>query len=215
MRQVNVVIVEDEFFVANHLKELIEQYGFRVCGVYHSGEQFVQQTDWKFDVAIVDIFLSDKMDGLQVAEHLNTHHIPFFFLTANQDSHTLREAARLSPRAYLSKPFNTNDIRAVLEMISHEASEMIQVRSNHGTEEINPNNIYFIKSDGAYIELHTSKGRIVQRKLLKDINESLPPFFERVHRSYIVNRNYIEKRTATYLFVSGVQIPTSKNFKKN
>jgi len=214
MRRIRVIIIEDEFFVANHLKDLVEQLGFSVVGVYYSGEQFLRTTDWQFDAAVVDIFLSQEMTGLDVAVHLNERQIPFLFLTANKDSRTLNLASKLQPRAYLSKPFNPNDVSAALQMISFESSPLIEVRSAHGIEGINANAIYYIKSDGAYIELHTDQGRIIQRKLLKEIGSTLPDFFVRVHRSYIVNTHYLEQRSSSSVVVHGTVIPISKGFRE-
>ena len=67
MPKIKVIIIEDEFFAAEHLKDLVENLGFRVVGVYHSGEEFLNENNWEFDAAIVDIFLSEELSGLDVA----------------------------------------------------------------------------------------------------------------------------------------------------
>lgn len=215
MLRAKVIIIEDEFFAAAHLKDLVNSLGFWVVDVYHSGEDFLKSTTWNFDAAIIDIFLSEKLTGLDVAARLKERHKPFVFLTANQDSNTLKEAARLQPVAYISKPFKTNDVTAALEIITHRLPKMLQIRGANGVEGLNPNDIIFIKSDGVYIELHTLKGMVVQRKLLKEVADELPAFFLRVHRSYLVNVNYIEQRSAVHLMVKGHEIPVSRSFRDN
>ena len=212
-KMVKIAIIEDEFFAADHLKGLIENLGYTVAGVYHSGEDFVEETDWKFDIAIVDVFLSEEMTGLNVAEHIKKHELPFIFLTANKDGATLKKAARLNPKAYISKPFNPNDIEATLEVFALQFTNRIVIRGTHGVEELNPNDILFIKSDGAYIEINTTHKRILQRKLLKEIESELPSNFVRTHRSYIVNRDYIGQRSAIELQIQGHVIPISRNYK--
>ena len=215
MLKARIIIIEDEFFAATHLKDLVDSLGFWVTDIYHSGEDFLRNTNWQFDAAIVDIFLSEKINGLQLAEKLKDRKKPFIFLTANQDSHTLKEAARLQPVSYISKPFKPNDVTAALEIIAHRLPKMLEIRGASGVELLNPNDIVFIKSDDVYIELHTLKGMVVQRKLLKDIMEELPESFVRVHRSYLVNVNYIEQRTATHLTLRGNTIPVSRSYKAN
>ncbi len=214
MLKAKVIIIEDEFFAAAHLKELVTKLDFWVVGVYHSGEDFLKETDWNFDAAIVDIFLSGKLTGLDIAPKIKAHKKPFVFLTANRDSQTLKEAARLSPAAYISKPFQPNDVTAALEIITHQLPKMLKVRTNKGIELINPNDVIFIQSDGVYIEIHTRKTTIVQRKLLKEMEEELPDFFIRVHRSYLVNSAYIEKKTANSVTLNGYEIPVSRSFKE-
>ena len=215
MAKIKVVLIEDEFFAAEHLRDVITDLGFWVTGVYHSGEQFLEETRWDFDAAVVDIFLSDKMSGLDVAKHMQEHHKPFLFLTANQDNRTLKEAARLNPSAYISKPFKKNDVSAALEMIALRQPKMLQIRGANGVEELNPSQVLFIKSDGAYIEIHTNAGMVVQRKLLKDIVDDLPTSFVRLHRSYLVNTDYLEQRSATQVTIKGHQIPVSRSYKEN
>jgi len=54
---IRVIIVEDEFFAADELKDLVTDLGFYVTGTYHSGEQFFRETNWEFDIALLDISL--------------------------------------------------------------------------------------------------------------------------------------------------------------
>ncbi|GAB5417690.1 MAG: LytTR family DNA-binding domain-containing protein [Crocinitomicaceae bacterium] len=210
MSKLKMVIIEDEFFAADHLAGLVEKLGYAVKGVYHSGESFLKETDWDFDAAIVDIFLSEEMLGLDVAEHLQEHNRPFIFLTANKDKVTLKRAARLNPKAYISKPFNENDVVAALQIIDVQRTENIVVKSGSRTVEINPNDIVYVKSDGSYIEIQTTKKKYVQRKLLKEIEAELPSNFVRAHRSYVVNVDYIEQKRSDEIVVLGTAIPVSR-----
>jgi DNA-binding LytR/AlgR family response regulator len=208
-----VVILEDEFFVANHLKEMVMNEGYTVVGMFHSGEDFIKENNWDFDIALVDIFLSGKMLGLDVAGKLQEKNIPFLFLTANKDLAVLKKAAHLSPKAYLSKPFNENDVIAALRIASLEIPDKIKLRGHHGVEEIDPKKIIFIKSDGAYIQIQTEHKLITQRKLLKEIEGELPNNFVRTHRSYIVNRHYITKKKSNELEVGEHIVPISRSYK--
>lgn len=211
MNKIKIAIIEDEFFAAAHLRGLLLSLGYEVAGVYYSGESFLKNTDWHFDAAIIDIFLSDTLTGLEIAAQLNNRMKPFIFLTANQDANTLKDAARLGPRAYISKPFQDNDVQAALEIISLGMMPSILIRTPHGTEELSTADIMFIQSDGVYIKIMTaSNGCIVQRKLLKEIEPQLPPVFMRVHRSYIVNNDYIGQRTASFIRIRGHEIPVSR-----
>ena len=58
------------------------------------------------------------------------------------------------------------------------------------------------------------QGKTVQRKLLKEIAEELPEKdFVRVHRSYLINRNYLEAKRSNELTVKGTVIPISRRYK--
>ena len=129
MGNTRLIIIEDEFFAANHLKDVVTDYGYWVVDMYESGEAFLKADSWEFDAAIVDIFLAEKLTGLDVAEHLVKRQKPFIFLTANQDSQTLKQAARLFPKAYISKPFKVNDVVAALEIIGQSLATKITIRT--------------------------------------------------------------------------------------
>ena len=215
MAKCRLIIIEDEFFAANHLKQLVASFGYWVVDMYHSGEEFVKANKWDFDAAIVDIFLSETLTGLDIAAKLQERQKPFLFLTANQDSQTLQQAARLGPKAYISKPFQTNDVIAALEIIGHTMAAPISIRTARGVEELHPSDILYVKSDGVYIEIQTLSESIVQRKLLKEIEQELPASFVRVHRSYIVNTSYIDQRTASTITLRGHELPVSRNYRQN
>lgn len=113
-----IIIIEDELFVAMHLQKIISSLGHKVVQTYHSVEDFLEETDWKFDIAFVDIFLAGNLTGIDAAKVLKKNQKNFIFLTANQDANTILEAAKLGPSAYISKPFQAAEIEAALIILS-------------------------------------------------------------------------------------------------
>lgn len=74
----------------------------------------------------------------------------------------------------------------------------------------------FVKSDGNYLEFHLDEKKIVDRNKLKNLEENLPTNFVRIHRSYIINKNYIKTTTSTSIILdSNITIPLSRFYKKN
>lgn len=112
-----VIIIEDEMFALMHLKKIISSLGYTVVETYYNAEDFLNEPNWNFDVAIVDILLSGKLTGLDVAKEIKKRSKPFIFLTANKDSFTINEAAKLAPAAYLSKPFQNAEVEAALTIL--------------------------------------------------------------------------------------------------
>jgi DNA-binding LytR/AlgR family response regulator len=74
----------------------------------------------------------------------------------------------------------------------------------------------YIKSDGNYLEFITDEKTIIDRNKLKDILDDLPPNFVRVHRSYVINKNFIDALNSTTLYLTpNIEIPLSRTFKSN
>lgn len=76
--------------------------------------------------------------------------------------------------------------------------------------------LLYIKAEDHYLQLYTSKKKEFVRGKISEIIKELPPNFTQVHRSFIVNKNSIISNNGTSVFLEGkIEIPLSRNFKKN
>ena len=72
----------------------------------------------------------------------------------------------------------------------------------------------YIKSDGNYIEFHVQGEKHLDRNRLKQVAEQLPPNFVQVHRSYIINRNFIKLQQASTLILEpNIEVPVSRTYR--
>jgi DNA-binding LytR/AlgR family response regulator len=77
-------------------------------------------------------------------------------------------------------------------------------------------NLRYIKSERNYLLFHDDTGKIMDRNKLKSILNVLPPNFTRVHRSYIINKNFITASNShTLTLNASEEIPISRTFKHN
>lgn len=84
----------------------------------------------------------------------------------------------------------------------------------HNKQRIYLDSLKYIKSDRNYVELFTEEKKYLDRTTLSDILSVLPPNFLQVHRSYIVNRNFIASVSGNSIWLSGkIEIPFSRSFK--
>ncbi|MCJ8289080.1 MAG: response regulator transcription factor [Crocinitomicaceae bacterium] len=152
-----IVIIEDELFAVEHLIKIVNSLDHEVVGDYYSGEEFLENTDWNFDTAIIDIFLAKKLTGIDIAKEMNKRQKSFIFLTANKDSKTLIEAAKLRPSAYLTKPFQVHDVTAALEIIG----------ANKGQEK-QTSYLQFLTQNDLSIEPLTQRELDILKSLVED-----------------------------------------------
>lgn len=111
-----VLIVEDEYLTALDLMELIEGWGLVCVGPAASGEEAVRLADrTRPDLAIVDISLRGRMDGIDTATKLReTCPVRIIFLSSYQDMPTRERAARLQPLDFMLKPYDEYRLRELL-----------------------------------------------------------------------------------------------------
>ena len=118
-----LLIVEDEPIVALDLKQEVEQLGCEVVGVAESADEaLVACGVSRPDLALMDVRIAGSVDGVQTARLLRAaYRIPVIFLTAYSDETTIARAAREMPYGYLTKPFQTGELRATLRVALHKA----------------------------------------------------------------------------------------------
>src|SRR5438045_190655 len=102
MSLLKIGIVEDELIIARTILSTLDELGYLHCGPAISYTEALEMLDNnKPDLLLLDIQLSGKKDGIDVAETVNdVHRIPFIFLTANTDPETIDRAKRVNPHAY-------------------------------------------------------------------------------------------------------------------
>ncbi len=104
-----ILIVEDERLIAEDLKEVLENAGHQVAGIFSSGEEVLQNiNDINPDVILMDIRLKGTLDGIQTAItiHNTIKPIPIVFLTAHSRNQ-YPDLSSLPPSSfiYVTKPF--------------------------------------------------------------------------------------------------------------
>ncbi len=100
------------------------------------------------------------------------------------------------------------------EQIAKKVEEIAVILNNKS--KIYLDKLKYIKSDGNYLEFVTDDKTIIDRNKLKDILNTLPPNFVRVHRSYVINKNFIDALNSKALFLKpNIEIPLSRTYKAN
>jgi CheY-like chemotaxis protein/DNA-directed RNA polymerase specialized sigma24 family protein len=109
----DVLIIEDEPFIAMELEGLIESLGHRVIGVASThGEAVALMKDKKPGLILSDIQLADGSSGLDaVNELLRTFEVPVIFITAFPERFLTGE--RPEPAFLIAKPFQPAMVSAI------------------------------------------------------------------------------------------------------
>lgn len=228
MSKVKVLIVEDEIIIADNIADTLEELGYDAlepATTYTEAIETIQEENP--DIVILDIRLSGKKTGIDLAEYLNkNHHIPFIFLSSNTDKLTLEEVKRVEPLAYLVKPFNKEELYTSIEVALYNYAKQREkalnqenliienalfIKQDKTFVRLNFPDILYLKSDHIYINIVTVKGKeyAIRGSLNNYINKLGPSFF-RTNRSYIVNLDHLHAVNQTTLEVDEEVIPIGK-----
>ena len=110
----DVMIIEDETFIAMDLEGLVESLGHRVLGVArtHSAAVALAKTK-RPGLILADIQLADGSSGLDVVnELLRSFEVPVIFITAYPERFLTGE--RPEPAFLIAKPFQPATVSAVI-----------------------------------------------------------------------------------------------------
>jgi DNA-directed RNA polymerase specialized sigma24 family protein len=109
----DVLIIEDETFIAMELETLVESLGHRVLGVARTHSEAVALAkNKKPGLILADIQLADNSSGLDaVNELLQSFEVPVIFITAYPERFLTGE--RPEPAFLIAKPFQPSTVSAI------------------------------------------------------------------------------------------------------
>lgn len=104
---IRIIIVEDDFFVSEEIKRILEGSKYEVIGTAFNGEEAVEMAcDLAPEVILMDIKMPHK-DGLEASREIAEQcPVPIVILTAYDSVPLVEEASLAGVAAFLCKPPN-------------------------------------------------------------------------------------------------------------
>ena len=201
-------------------------------------DTFVLLKDNYFELVLLDINLSNTLDGFAIADYLNQNtKSSIIFLTSYSSKDIVERIMLANPIAYILKPINNTHLLASIEIAFSqkrpENSNEKNIKENSIKTEISVknrdlffkentkyytlplNDILWIKSDKNYTEIITLNRRHIIRYSLAKFLEILPSdIFRKCHKSIIININHVDEYSKTEVLINAIVIPVSRQNKK-
>jgi two-component system, LytTR family, response regulator len=222
--KIKCIIVEDEPKAASLLEDYVRRTDFlqldaRFYDAVQALNYLAQQPEVK--LVFLDINLPE-LSGMDLARILDPR-IKIIFTTAH--SGFAVNSYEVATVDYLLKPITyTRFLQAAakaLKVIEQEeeshpeipASPHLFVKSGKKIIQLNWDDIYYIEALKEYISLTTATQKVVVYKRMSEFEALQPANFKRVHKSFIVNLDKIEKVEDNTVHLLNRQIPISKSYK--
>jgi len=112
-----VLLVEDELYGYQTFTASLADEGYEVTGVARTScEAIVAARLDPPDIALIDVVIGGRCDGIDTAAALKREHsIKVIFLTAIDDEITLQRALITAPEAYLLKPASAKSVHIAIQ----------------------------------------------------------------------------------------------------
>ena len=215
---ITVLIIDDEIEAREGLTLLLQnEADLNIIGACKDGLE-AQETikALKPDLIFLDVQMPGK-NGFEVLESLTPDELPLVVFITAYDEYAL-EAFRVHALDYLQKPFTNqrfseclDHVRTQIQLKSKGSLEGLQklLKEFQGSSEIDhgkdrlkfrsSGKIYFLNTDDIiwvegfdyYIKIHDAARFYLVRESLTNIIKELPPEFIRIHKSAIINKNFL------------------------
>lgn len=207
-QKIRILIADDELYSRDELKHLLSSFpAIEVVGEAETGEAAVMKAiQLQPDVVFLDVEMP-KMNGMEAAKALlELKKVPLIvFATAYPQF--AAEAFRYEAVDYLLKPYDEDQLGETVQRIEKHflsANEPESSRHNgklavEGDGEIlylDPKDILYISREEKFSKIITRTNEYESKTPLKDLESRLLPYsFFRIHKSYLVNLDYVTRLT--------------------
>jgi DNA-binding LytR/AlgR family response regulator len=191
-----IYIVEDVSIIRLMLEQCMIENGFDVVGSSPSAENAWDEINTiQVDLVLLDINLVGEKNGIWLGEKLNKElHIPFIYITANQDQHASEIILETNPVGFIVKPINTlqliTTVKIALNLHSKTSKKQLLIQDGLKAINLNIEDIYFIQSDGNYLHIYLETTHFLIRSTMDAFIEKLnQDSFVRIHQRFVINTN--------------------------
>jgi len=238
---IKALIIDDEMHCLKTLSMLLKEYCpdvqvVKLCENAEDGIEAIKK--FKPDLVFLDIEMP-HMNGFEMLEKFSEISFALIF-TTGYDQYAIK-AFRFSALDYLLKPIDHDELKKAVEKVDrhlqHPLPQQLEILlqkihsqsppinkialpTMEGLQMIPVNSIISCESDSNYtVLLLKNKKKLIVSTTLKEIEDMLEDHsFARVHRSYLVNLNEVEKYVkgeGGYLIMSdGSSIDVSRTRKE-
>ncbi len=220
----NCLIIDDNPMARTAMKQIASQVNdLSVAGeCANAMEAYNVLQSTPVDILLLDIEMPE-MSGLELTKHLGNKKPIIIFTTSRKEY--AADAFDLNVADYIVKPvtpprflqaidkareiFNSNKAD-----VSAEDKEFVFIRDNGILKRLLIDEIHFLEAMGDYVKVFTQQKFHAIHTTLKNVEEKLPVSkFLRVHRSYIVALNKIDKIEEGVIIIGNKTIPVADAYR--
>ena len=218
--QIRVLIVDDEELARDTVRLLLEDVSdFEVIGEAADGQSAVESIrELEPDLVFLDVQMP-VLTGMDVVAEIGASNMPAVVFATAYDEYAVK-AFEASAIDYLIKPFSDERFEATLERVRTQFRQKryadlekrfrsllgeagsggagrpsrFMVKERGTIRFVDAEDVQWVEAAGDYVVLHAGKDNLMLRDTMTDMEDKLDPdSFVRVHRSHIVNINFVRE----------------------
>ena len=223
-----VAICDDENTFVKQVQQMLNQYGndnniILETDTFNNGKELISElkSGTKFDLVLLDICMPD-VDGINVGkcirDILKDNITQIVYISSNEQY--AMELFQIRPMNFLIKPVDKEHIYKMMDVarkLIGEGDVCLTFKTGRGSRKIGLHDIRYISIDGRKTVVFLADGN--KEECYGKIDEVYDKVknnnFVRVHKSYIVNCNYVNRILPGEIVMDdGKTIPVSRSWKE-
>jgi len=230
--KINCIAIDDEPLALDKIREYIKRIGY--LNLLNCFDNAVDAMEFLKVTKVELIFLDVQMEeltGIQMLEAL--HEKPKVVLTTAYDEYALK-GYELDVCDYLLKPISFQRFLQACEKVYDQIFPVKQpdisvpepgsseaekgyffVKNGNITQKINFDDILFVEGMKDYLRIWTTKEKVMTLLSFKKLQDALPSKgFIRIHKSYLISIDKIEKIERNHVTITGQSLPIGESYRR-
>jgi len=229
---IKCIIVDDEPLAIEKMREYVSRIPYlELLATFDNAIDALEfMRDRKTDLVFLDIQM-EKFTGIQLLEILRNP--PKIIITSAYDNYAVK-GYELDVTDYLLKPISFERFLKAVTKVSREIrsekpaqpagmqesavkppADYIFIKADYHMHKVKLENILYIEGMKDYLRLHLPNERIMTLMSFMKMEKILPTDqFMRVHKSFIISLDKIERIERNTVMIAGQKIPIGNKYKK-
>ena len=218
-----VAIVEDNASQRAQLNQFILKYSQKheidiQIDCYSDGFEIIENYDEIYDVIYFDVEMR-LVDGMTAAKKIREKDSRVLIVFVTNFVQYAIDGYAVHATDFLLKPLTyfifSEHFKKLLPKVKTTAELVAVIKTSQGIRKIKYSDIYYMESDGHYIDIHTKQETLSSRESLKNMEQYLQAgHFNRCNNCYIVNLAHVESVNKNIVNVGGHELLISRPKKK-
>jgi DNA-binding LytR/AlgR family response regulator len=210
-----LLIADDDPLISDQLAHFAKKLGAETRVVPDGAQALALLKSDPPDALVLDL----HMPGLSGPELLAAvgDRVPAIIVSG--DASFAVESYRFRVLDYLLKPVSFDAFaRALRKVESPETpasanEQVVFVRSGTEIARVDLREVRFVKSESNYVRFTLAEKEVTTLMNMRDLEQKLPSSFVRVHRSFIVNMDHVDRLDSNDIKVGRTLVPVSDSYR--
>lgn len=189
----------------------------------------IDELQTEYDLFFMDVLLGDE-SGIDYANSIKDYYSHMTLVFLSHQDNLIFKIQKISPICFIRKSNFDEDFQMFCAVYENKQRENIKItfqlhssenKTNETSITLHANDIIYVECYSHELIIHTHKNEYIVKMTLKEFLKNVKTLkcFTQVHRSYVINMDYIYSRSKTIIHMINDdpknEVPISKRYKRS